>query len=96
VTVASATASLATMSRRVGSARAENTRDNESAVTSLLRVINQSVDNTVRRPSVVVNQLVEEGVTRGAHWTPPADRNRSSPRAPDPPIIAENGILEAA
>src|SRR3954451_3050559 len=48
LTVASPTASRATMSRRVGSASAENTRESGSAATSSSFLLNLSVDEDAR------------------------------------------------
>jgi hypothetical protein len=48
------------MSRRVGSANAKNTRESGSAGTTILLVLNHSVEHNLNLPGAVVNQSVEE------------------------------------
>src|SRR5215207_9892810 len=86
LTVASPTASLATMSRRVGSASAENTRESGSAATPFL--LNSStiwLTITVRRSPHDVNRLVDEVPSRA----------RAGARGGwDEPVEAEEVVLD--
>ena len=70
------------MSRRVGSASAENTRESGSAATVVLLVLNLSVEEEVRPSARVVNRSVEEslGRVRGADRAARARRQRRAAR----------------